>query len=273
MNHVSGVTLSAAATAFDQVAGSYDKLFTHTAIGQAQRKEVWRKLLSAFPAGSRILELNCGTGEDARFLANRNRSVVACDASAAMIDVARRRSHSENSLASLEYLHVANEELSSLLVEQQFDGAFSNFSGLNCLADLKPVARNLARLVRPGGRVLLCLWSRVCVAEVLWYLLHKQPKKAVRRLSGTAPAKLGEMTILVFYPTVREVRRSFLPWFQLKSRRAVGFFVPPSYAEQSICKHERMLSRLEWLDRWCGKLPILRGAGDHMLLEFIRCNP
>lgn len=273
MSLAKGVTLSAAATAFDRVASSYDELFTHTTIGRAQRKHVWSRLLAAFPPGSRILELNCGTGEDARFLARSGRSVVACDASPAMIAIARRRDQEEGGLANLEHFEIANEALGSLSVEKPFDGAFSNFSGLNCLADLKPVARNLAKLVRPGGPVLVCLWSRVCPAEVLWYLLHGQPKKAVRRFSGKATARLGEMTISVAYPTVREVRRFFSPWFRLSSRRAVGLFVPPSYVERWISEHQKLLARLEWLDRLCAEWPILRDAGDHMLLEFVRCNP
>ena len=273
MSPANGVNLTSAATAFDRVASSYDELFTHSAIGRAQRGQVWSKLLAAFPPGSRILELNCGTGEDARFLAKRGRSVVACDASAAMIEVAGRRAKNEGDLANLEFLCLANEDLDLLSVEKPFDGAFSNFSGLNCVADLKPVARSLGNLVRPDGRVLVCLWSRVCVAELLWYLMHGQAKKAMRRYSRETTARLGEMTIPVFYPTVGEVRRAFSRWFHLRSRSAVGLFVPPSYAEEWICQRKKALAILEWLDRLCAEWPIFRDAGDHVLLEFVRCNP
>jgi ubiquinone/menaquinone biosynthesis C-methylase UbiE len=272
MNLAHGVTLSTAATAFDRVAGSYDESFTRTAIGRAQRNQVWRQLLAGFAPGSRILELNCGTGEDARFLANRGRSVLACDASIAMIEMAKRRELEEMPPANLEYLHLAIEDLARLFDRGLFDGAFSNFSGLNCLADLKPVARNLAALVKPGGRVLLCLWSRVCWVELFWCLFHGQLKKAARRLSKLTTARLGDMTIPVFYPSVRSVQRSFSPWFELRSRCAVGLFVPPSYVEQSMRKHERLLGLLELLDRECAAWPILRDAGDHVLLEFVRCN-
>ena len=272
MNLAQGGTLPTPATAFDRVAGSYDELFTRTLIGRAQRNQVWRRLLASFAPGSRILELNCGTGEDARFLANRGRSVVACDASNAMIEMAKRRGQEETPLANLEHLHLATEDLARLFDRGPFDGAFSNFSGLNCLADLKPVARDLARLVKPGGRVLLCLWSRVCWVEMFWYLFHGQLKKAARRLSKLATARLGDITIQVFYPSVRSVRRFFSPWFELRSRSAVGLFVPPSYVEQSIRKHERLLGLLELLDRECADWPILRDAGDHVLLEFVRCS-
>ncbi|MGB7730205.1 MAG: hypothetical protein WBL50_19405, partial [Candidatus Acidiferrum sp.] len=175
--------------------------------------------------------------------------------------------------STIQYLQTANEDLDALCFEQPFDGAFSNFSGLNCLADFRSFACNLAKLVKPGSRVLLCLWSRVCVAEVMWYLLHAEPKKAGRRFSSKATARLGELTISVNYPTVREMRYSFSPWFQLVSRRAVGLFIPPSYTERAIARHNKPLACLEWLDSLCAGWPILRDAGDHVLLEFVRCNP
>jgi ubiquinone/menaquinone biosynthesis C-methylase UbiE len=272
MNAANGVTLAAAATAFDRVAESYDELFTHAAIGRAQRKQVWKELLAAFPRGSRILELNCGTGEDARFLAKEGRSVVACDASAAMISVARRNHEAAGADSTIQYLQAANEDLGALCFEKPFDGAFSNFSGLNCLAEFHSFARNLAKLVKPEARVLLCLWSRVCVAEVVWYLMQAQPTKAARRLSKKATARLGDLTISVNYPTVRKLRDSLSPWFQLVSRRAVGLFVPPSYTEPVIARHKHTLACLERLDSLCAGWPILRDAGDHVLLEFVRCN-
>jgi ubiquinone/menaquinone biosynthesis C-methylase UbiE len=272
MNVANGVTLTAAATAFDRVASTYDDQFTRTRIGQAQRKQVWQSVLAAFPVGSRILELNCGTGEDARFLVKHGRSVVACDASTSMIEVAKRHDRNENPSTNVQYLCLPNEELSSLPVKKMFDGAFSNFSGLNCLADLSQVARDLANLVKPEGRLLICIWSRACVAEILWHLLHGQSKKSLRRFQRKSFARLGGLTISVTYHTVSDLRRSFSPWFELRSRRAVGLFVPPSYAEQWISRHAKLLARLELLDHAFAQLPLFRDLGDHVLLEFVRCN-
>jgi ubiquinone/menaquinone biosynthesis C-methylase UbiE len=261
----------AAATAFDGVAESYDEVFTNSMIGQAQRRAVWARLAGAFPRGSRILELSCGTGEDARYLVERGRSVTACDASPMMIEVAKRR-RAIGITANLEFLNVANEDLGSLVGKNVFDGAFSNFSGLNCVADVRPFARSLAALVKPGSPVLLCMWSRVCVAEFFWYLFHGQLKKACRRFPGKATARVGGVIIPVLYPTVRRIRRAFSPWFELRSRTAVGLFVPPSYVEKWMSKHPQMLAGLEQLDKVLGTWPIFRDAGDHVLLELVRCN-
>jgi len=267
-----GVTHSVAAAAFDRVASTYDESFTRTLIGRAQRRQVWSRLLAAFAPGSRILELNCGTGEDAGFLVSRGRSVVACDASEAMIAIARQK-QPQSTGASLVYRHVANEDLSPLCHEDLFDGAFSNFSGLNCLGDLKPFAQALSNLVRPQARVLVCLWGRLCMTELFWFLLHGQPRKAVRRFSGRATASLGALSFSVTYPSVGEIRSAFSPWFRLTSRRAVGLLVPPSYVEKSISGRHKLLARLEWLDRVFAAWPALRDCGDHTLLEFVRCNP
>jgi ubiquinone/menaquinone biosynthesis C-methylase UbiE len=265
------MTTFAAATAFDSVADSYDEVFTYSTIGRAQRRTVWDKLLAAFPPGSRILELNCGTGEDARYLVQRGRSVVACDASHSMIQVAKRLSPSGAS-ANLEFLNLANEDLGFIPSHKLFDGAFSNFSGLNCLADLRPFASDLAALVKPGGPVLLCLWSRICIAEFFWYLLHAQFRKACRRFAGKAIAEIGAVTFPVTYPTVSSVGRAFSPWFQLRTRSAVGLFVPPSYVERWMSRHPKFLARLERLDKVTAEWPIFRDAGDHVLLELVRCN-
>jgi hypothetical protein len=188
-----------------------------------------------------------------------------------MIEVAKRRSKREAG-ANPKFLNVANEDVGLMLSGQVFDGAFSNFSGLNCLADLRPLARNLAALVKPGSPVLLCLWSRVCVAEFVWYLLHGQVRKACRRFPGKATAKVGAVSIPVVYPTVNSIRRVFYPWFELRSRRAVGLFVPPSYLEKWMSKHPKTLAWLERLDKALADWPIFRDAGDHVLLELVRCN-
>jgi hypothetical protein len=38
-------------------------------------------------------------------------------------------------------------------------------------------------------------------------------------------------------------------------------------------RHENALVQMERLDRICSEWPFLRDLGDHMLLEFVRCNP
>src|SRR5215472_5519179 len=76
---------------FDEAANHYDQVFTNSAIGRAQRLSVWEELAKTFHAGDQILEIGCGTGVDACYLAERGVRVLACDNSPKMIAAASRR--------------------------------------------------------------------------------------------------------------------------------------------------------------------------------------
>ena len=91
MSSHSAVCSHQAGLAFDSLAERYDDIFTNSLIGRAQRHAVWTVATQTFQRGDHILELNCGTGEDALFLARLGMSVFACDASEKMIAVATRR--------------------------------------------------------------------------------------------------------------------------------------------------------------------------------------
>ena len=256
--------------AFDSLAAGYDDLFTRSMIGRAQRNVVWDALLDIFEPGAHILELNCGTGEDALFLAQHCVSVVACDASEKMIETARRRMQAEDPEAAIDFEVLPTEQLWKLRPSELFDGAFSNFSGLNCVADLNRTARDLAGLVTMGAPVLVCLSTRFCLSEMIWYLLHGQVRKAFRRFSGTAIARVGEFTVKVQYPTLRALKRMFSSHFILRSCTGIGVTVPPSYVEPVMRKYPRLLSLLSRIDKRIARLPWFRTIGDHMLIHFER---
>lgn len=262
----------AASAAFSLIAERYDETFTRTTIGRAQRRVVWDALTQAFSPGDHVLELNCGTGEDALFLARRGISLTACDASPAMVAIAERRKSLEAAESNLEFRVLANEELHKLRGQCIFDGAFSNFSGLNCVADIREVAANLGLLLRTGAPLLICLSTRVCVWEILWYLAHANLRSAFRRTGGHTIAQVEGVSVPVWYPTIGGIRRTLAPWFGLRSVRAVGLFVPPSYVEAWAHRHERFISALVKMDQLFARFPILCGVGDHVLLQFERAQ-
>jgi ubiquinone/menaquinone biosynthesis C-methylase UbiE len=258
------------AAAFDRMADTYDATFTESLIGRAQRNVVWSALQRTFGPGDHVLELNCGTGEDALFLAKRGVSVLGCDASPRMIEIAERRRCQEAPNSSLEFCVLRNENADSLMPATPFDGVLSNFSGLNCVEDSSHIVRQLAHLVKPGATALICISTRVCLWEIGWHAARVNFQKAFRRLRGSTIARLAEIAVPVWYPTISEIRRSFLPWFRLRSFQAVGLLVPPSYVEPWARHHKRILAWLESTDRVLSTWPVLRVIGDHVLLEFER---
>jgi ubiquinone/menaquinone biosynthesis C-methylase UbiE len=261
-------SVPAVALAFDRMAPTYDEVFTESVIGRAQRAIVWRELANTFRSSRRVLELNCGTGEDALFLSSRGTNVLACDASREMIAVARRKARLQG--REVEFAVLASENVGELAGDPPFDGAFSNFSGLNCVRDVKKVVQDLARMVAPRARVLICVSGRFCLWELGWFLVKGLPAKAFRRVGGSATARIEGREFTVRYPTIRRWRSYFRPSFELRSVRAVGLFVPPSYAESWARRHPAILATLARLDCLFGAWPALRGMGDHVLFEFER---
>lgn len=261
--HVAGL-------AFDSIADSYDSIFTATLIGRSQRSAVWAKAAAVFHAGDRVLELNCGTGEDALFLARRGVRVTACDASSRMIEQARERATKEFPSAPINFHALCTEHLDDLETGVLFDGVFSNFSGLNCVDDFPQASRLIANRLKPGGQVLLCLSSRFCLWEILNYSIRGNLNKAFRRCSGVTAAKLAEHSFPVYYPTLSSLLQSLRPAFRLLSVTGIGVAVPPSYMEGWARRHPQLLSICEAADRMISSWPGVRAMGDHILLHLER---
>ena len=90
--------------AFDNAAIDYDREFTESHIGRMLRQRVW-SYMDRILMGSRkaeILELNCGTGEDAVFFARRGHRVTATDSSQEMIRMASQKVGKAGLKASVE---------------------------------------------------------------------------------------------------------------------------------------------------------------------------
>lgn len=118
--------------------------------------------------------------------------------------------------------------------------------------------------------MLLCVCTRFCLWEALWYAARGNWKKATRRWKGGIEAALPGGTLKVHYPTVRDLKQIFAPWFELRSITAVGLLIPPSYAEGWSRRHRKTFRFLGAVDKVARRLPLLRVAGDHVLLAFQR---
>lgn len=264
--------LSPAAQAFDAAAAGFDQRFGGWASVAAQRRSIRAELAAAFAEGSRVLEVGGGTGEDALWLSERNRQVFLTDASPAMIEMASRKLRPLGAAAPAV---VAAEDLEAWAGQRAaqgealFDGAFSNFAALNCVPDLRPVARGLARLVRPGGAVLLVVFGVCSPGEIVVQCARGNPRAAFRRAArGNVRARLGGRAFDVRYHRAGEIVAAMHPMFELTARRGIGVFVPPSAAEPWISAHPALLRICESLDRLVSAP--LAFFGDHVLYRFTR---
>ena len=257
--------------AFDPLAPTYDDTFTHTQIGQYLRQRVRARLDRHFQPGDHVLELGCGTGEDAPYLAQRGVHVTATDASESMLDITRAK------VQGNPLVQVAKLDLLTLTPrpplphgEGEYDGVFANFGPVNVLDDWRPLAEWLAEQVNPGGIVGLGVMGPLCLWEIGWHGLHLDFKTAFRRLRGPATFQAVDSVepINVYYPTIARLERDFAPHFRRIYLEAVGLFLPPSDVFGVVEKRPRLLSTLITLEDRFVKFPALAHFADHYWIEF-----
>ena len=251
---------------FDALAASYDDHFSRSPVGRLMRRRVRRRLDSCFSSGQRVLDLGCGTGEDAVHLGCRDIEVLATDRSLEMVAVTREKVARAGLEGHVRVERLAVESLHELATPM-FDGALSNFGGLNCVADLPAVSEALAARLRPGATAMLCLMGPVVPWEWVWFLARGEPGKAFRRLKPGGAVWRG---LKIRYPSVGAVRRDFSRHFELSRVGAIGALLPPPFTEPWSARHPRLLQGLNrWEQRFeaCAPLPWL---SDHYLLELRR---
>lgn len=258
---------------FDLLAASYDATFTETPLGRRLRARVWACLEPHLRPGQHVLELGCGTGEDALWLAQRGVSVTATDVSAAMLEVARRKATHAGVAGRVTTRHLAIQDVPDATFEEKFDGVLSDFGALNCLREFDALGRALGRLVRPGGWAVLVVMGPWCAWEIAWFLLHGHPRAALRRLqSGGVEAEVGDQKMHVIYPSPGRLVRTLVPEFRLLRQWGLGVALPTTDAASVVNGRPTLLDRLDRLEtRLAGTFPF-RLLADHYVLELERLS-
>ncbi len=263
-------------TAFDAIADEYDATFTNSHLGRLLRRRVWQLLATNISEGQHILELACGTGEDAIWLANRKVRVTATDGSQSMVRIAAAKAARAGLQDMISFHHYSlqmvaggrHTDLAPALQEAKFDGAFCNFGGLNTVSDWKALARALAKLIEPGGRIILVPMGPYCPWEVCWHVIHGQLRKAFRRFHSPVIARLNEKSIPVWYPSARRLRKDFSRGFRYLRTESLGFWLPPSYLQKLPEMWPNLFVKVDYLEAKTARLT--GGWGDHYAIVFER---
>ncbi len=252
--------------AFDSVAGDYDGPRGNNALVQRMREQMWRTLAAACPPGSRLLDLGCGTGLDALYLAQHGYAVVATDWSPEMAARTERRAAETSMSHQISVRTVGIQDLAALRGER-FGGIYSDLGPLNCVPDLDEVAATCAGLLNPHGKMVVSVMGRCCPWENVYYGLRGDLGRARLRFArGAVPVNLNGHTVWTRYYTPREFYAAFAEQFVLTDYRTLGLFLPPPYLVR-VYERWRVFARLlGWLDDRLGGLPLLRDSGDHFLM-------
>lgn len=148
---------------FDSVAESYDRTNDLLSFGQAR---FWRsrvkKAINPRP-GERILDLAAGTGTSSMALRGPGVSVVAADFSRGMIEEGKKR------YPELEFEFA--DAMALPFQDQSFDVVTISF-GLRNVQDYKVALKEMFRVLKPGGRLVICEFSHVSGVLGFFYRLY-----------------------------------------------------------------------------------------------------
>jgi SAM-dependent methyltransferase len=231
-----------------------------------QVREAFRRAVEAHPATS-ILDLGCGPGTDLAWFAERypRKRYAGIDVSHRMIAEARR----QLAARAVRIERGCAADLPGLFPGEAFDLVYSFFGPLNTEPDLDGAVQALARMVLPGGVLVLTFVNRLYLLDAALHLLRGRPSRAVARLADRWRG-YSEQTPLdawLYFPGQIEAR--FRPAFQVSHREGFSIAYPAWYRAPRFRPNSALMRAL-WLgDRALNRTP-LWSAGEHLLYVFRR---
>ena len=212
---------SEVARMFDGVAERYDLTNDVLSLGQDR---FWRAAtLRALDvsSGDTVLDIAAGTGTSSEPLADRGVRVVPADFSLGMLKVGRVRRP--------DMAFTAADAMRLPFADASFDAVTMSF-GLRNVADPAAALREFHRVTRPGGRLVVCEFSRPVVAPFrrvyLNYLMRALPAIA-RRVSSSPDSYVYLAESIQAWPDQRDLGRTLAAsgWHDVEWRNLTGGIV------------------------------------------------
>ena len=206
------------ASMFDSLASRYDVM---DALMTGGLDKVWmtalRKAVAPHP-GERILDLAAGTGASSAALAKGGAEVVACDLSEGMIEVGRER-HPE-----IEFVHGNAMDLD--FEDGSFDAVTISW-GLRNIPDPQLALREMARVVRPRGRLVVLEFSTPPsrVFRGMYNVYQSTVMPAIARLASTNGGAYDYLVESIrAWPAQEELGRMIVAngWSEVEYRNLTG---------------------------------------------------
>jgi SAM-dependent methyltransferase len=203
-------------------------------------------------AGKDVLEIGCGTGVHTRLLAEAGAHVTAVDLTPTAVEFTTRRLTQAGLLAN-----VVEADAESLpFPEESFDFVWS-WGVIHHSTDTDRVIAEIARVLRPGGRLAFMVYHRTSLTYWLNYVLYRGVLRGgLLRESPDELANRWSDGVIARHYTRRRLADSLTPWFddiETKVMGQIGEAIPlPSRLRQRVARfvpkptQEELLRHLGW---------------------------
>lgn len=259
------------AVPFDHIASTYNKHFTQTVISQLQRKRAWRYLEEITPElnGLEILELTCGTGEDADLFGDRGFNIIATDLSEEMLKITQQKVQQYSLQHKISSYYIDLDTFDETVFNKKFDLIFSNFSGINCISPggMQKLLKKLPSILAPGGRIVAVVMPKRCLWETIHFMMRFQFSKAFRRWTNKGVQNDPDIAAKTWYYQPRLIAKWARASFRVVRTMPVGIVVPPGYLERFFMRRKRTLFKLYSLEKKLSHFSFLSGFSDHYIID------
>ena len=248
---------------FDSYAKDYDADFNFSPIGKMQRERVYHFLTPHLKPNLNVLEINCGTGEDAKHLSKLGHNVDASDISKEMIKVCK-----EKQINNVNFDTCDARNLLTKYKANSYDLIFSNFGGLNCLSakELESFISDASILLKKKGLLACVVMGRKCRWENFFFRIKKDARLNRRKTLTGLKTQINEAIFNTYYYSPEEFAQLSETNFTLVKHKPVGYFVPPSFFNSFYKNKLWLLYLLNVFEKLFAQFSFQSDAADHYLI-------
>jgi len=257
---------------FNKIAPAFDRTDKSNPILLWMRGIVHKIYLQNIRQGESVLELNCGTGIDAIFLAEHGINVYATDISDEMIRLLKEKASQEIQDGIIVAKVCSFSEVGEI-EKTGFDAAVSNFGGLNCINDFSQLSNDLYNKLKPGGKFIAVVMNKLCPWEILYFILKFDLKKAFRRLKKEGiDGAVDDQTVKTFYFFPKEFGKQFSDHFRIEKIYTHALYTPPPYLLGIYNRIKPIVKVWMKIDELVKGIYPFNRVGDHFIIIMSRKN-
>lgn len=249
---------------FSEASNIYDQKILSNFVNMYIRTIEMSTLLRYSRGNARVLEIGCGTGEEAsRFIKETGNDLICLDVSRGMINFAKNKMEK---LGIIDRFNSVKGPASAVQsIGNSFDLIYSFNGALNTEPRIRETASGIYNSLKDHGILIFSVRNRKCLGESILYSILGKSERVTERIKEEITVEVVGKKVKSRYYSPSEIL-SIFNQFKLVEKKGLAIILPPYLAEKISSKILKRL--LEFLEIALSSLPIFSSLGDEVIYVF-----